>query len=156
MILTLTGTSSSTEVSCTYRNSLFWAATNMYNCYVIKELNINSEEKAVITGASGEHFSGKSSDSEIVFYSYDRNVHFFPKGLDKVFRNLNGIILYSEPICLIQQSDLKPYTKLVFLQLADTNIEVLEDGLFDFNLELKYLALNENKILHIGLGVSII
>jgi hypothetical protein len=73
--------------------------------------------------------------------------------LEKIYKNLNGIILYTEPINFVQQSDLRPYTKLVFLQIADTKIEIIEDGLFDFNPQLKYLALNENKIFHIGLKV---
>lgn len=125
----------------------------MYNCFVSNSLDIYQPEDAEITKVTGLHFSGKSSDSEVVFYSYNKNVHFFPKGLEKIYKNLNGIILYSEPINFIQQSDLKAYTKLVFLQLADTKIEILEDGIFDFNPQLKYLALNENKIFHIGLTV---
>lgn len=140
-------------MTCNYKSSAFWAATTMYNCFVSNSLDIYQPEDAEITTVTGTHFSEKSSDSEVVFYSYNRNVHFFPKGLEKIYKNLNGIILYTEPINFIQQSDLKYYTKIIFLQLADTKIEILEDGLFDYNPLLKYLALNENKIFHIGLTV---
>ncbi|KAL7014517.1 hypothetical protein ACKWTF_015980 [Chironomus riparius] len=153
LLLTFISSLSSTNVTCTYRTSTFWAAESMYNCYVANTLDIYQPEDAVIISATGIHSYGESSDSEVVFYTYNKNVHFFPLGLEKIYKNLNGIILYTEPIDFIQQSDLKAYTKLIFIQLADTKIEILEDGLFDYNPQLKYLALNENKIFHIGLTV---
>jgi len=153
LLFTLISSLSSTNVTCDYKTSTFWAATSMYNCYVTYSIDIEKPENAEIASVTGRHSYGKSSDSEIVFYSYKKNIHYFPRGLEKIYKNLNGIILYKEPINFIQQSDLKPYTKLIFLQVAETKIEVIEDGLFDFNPQLKYLALNENKIFHIGLKV---
>jgi len=132
--------------------SNFWAARLMYRCQV-ESVVIDTPEKALITSVSGSLESGKSNDDEICYYSDKHTVEYFPRGLEKIYKNLTGICFYHGPLKEIHQSDLKPYNKLIFLQIAQTQIEILEDGLFDFNPNLEYVALNGNQIFHIGLKV---
>lgn len=122
----------------------------MYRCTVH---SITTPENALITSVNGSHQSGKSNDNEICFYSLRIPFKNFPQGLEKIYKNLIGICFYNGPLKEIRQSDLKSYKKLIFLQIAETKIEVLEDGLFDFNPNLEYVAFNKNKIFHIDLRV---
>lgn len=49
----------------------------------------------------------------------------------------------------IHQADLMPHTKLEYLAFWENDIEVIEDGLFDFNPELVYIYFERNKIFQI-------
>jgi len=53
----------------------------------------------------------------------------------------------------IHQSDLKPFPKLVYFGLYYNEIEVIDEGLFDFNPNLKIVGFWENKIIHIDPNV---
>jgi Leucine-rich repeat (LRR) protein len=46
----------------------------------------------------------------------------------------------------IHQSDLKPFPELEYLNLHNNTIEVLEEGLFDFNPNLGFISFANNKI----------
>jgi len=53
----------------------------------------------------------------------------------------------------IRSTDLKPFPNLTYLNLGENLIQVLEDGLFDYNPELEILAFWGNKIIHVGMNV---
>ena len=124
----------------------------MYRC-LVQSAVIDTPGKAIIDSVSGKHLVGRSNDVEICFHIDQKEVYYFPSGLEKIYKNLAGICFFYGPLKEIHQSDLKPYTKLIFLQIAETQIEILEDGLFDFNPNLEYIALSGNKIFHIGVNV---
>ena len=44
---------------------------------------------------------------------------------------------------------MKPFPKLIYLSLHQNNIEIIEDGLFDFNPNLEVITLSNNRISHI-------
>ena len=48
---------------------------------------------------------------------------------------------------------MKPYKKLVYLDLGKNDIEILEDGIFDYNPHLSVISFYGNKIYHIGVNV---
>lgn len=73
-------------------------------------------------------------------------VHYFPQGLEKIFKNLRAIWIEYSHLKHIHQSDLRELKNIVFLNLQSNDIEVLEQGLFDFNTKLKYINLHNNKI----------
>lgn len=82
----------------------------------------------------------------IGFYINGKTVHYFPQGLENIFNNLRGILILQCNLKHITQSDFREYTNLVFLSLNGNEIEVLEEGLFDFNTNLKLINLGFNKI----------
>lgn len=97
------------------------------------------------------HHSGKSNDDVSAFYSTSsKNIQYFPHNLENVFRNLKGIHIYNDNLKEIHQSDLKPFPQLQSLYLHYNKIEVIEDGLFDYNLNLKLIYLSNNKIFDIA------
>lgn len=84
------------------------------------------------------------------FEAVNHLINYFPRGLEKIFTNLQHISIQNCQLKEIHQSDLKPYTHLNSISLDDNLIEVIEDGLFDFNKELTEIYMSYNKIVHIG------
>ncbi|XP_070492514.1 putative leucine-rich repeat-containing protein DDB_G0290503 isoform X2 [Chironomus tepperi] len=53
----------------------------------------------------------------------------------------------------IRQTDLMPFKDLFYIYLKSNNIEIIEAGLFDFNLKIEFIAFKEPKIIHIDSNV---
>jgi len=83
------------------------------------------------------------------FYADNKNFQFFPKDLDKIFGNLERIIIANANIREVHQGDLKPFTNLVYLALHINEIEIIEEGLFNYNTDLILISLRNNKIKYI-------
>jgi len=79
------------------------------------------------------------------FIAKYQTIQFFPKGLDKYFKNIKLIIIKSCQLKEIHQSDLKVFGDLVAFGLYDNEIEVIEAGLFDFNLNLEQIPNNKKE-----------
>lgn len=107
---------------------------------------IDTLEGSIITSSNGTHNSGKSNDDVRGFYIEYKTIHYFPKGINEIFKNLNGISIRNSHLKKIAQEDLSKFPNLVRLNLYNNNIEVVEEDLFKFNLKLKYISLSHNKI----------
>jgi len=126
---------------------------SLYGCTVKNSLIIDSPSKAQINSVTGTHTGGKSDNDVAIFLISSGPIQYFPRGMDKFFKNLIGIGIYSTTIKEIHQDDLKPYTKLQYLDLLTNNIEVLNDGLFDYNPEMVGIRMDSLKISQIGMNV---
>lgn len=122
----------------------------IYRCYVGNNLNINSSEPQIITAAIGQHESFKFNRDLVGIMIYNKKTEYFPRGLERIFPNLMFIDVCYGFLKEITQADLKPFRKLVSLNLNHNNIEVLEDGLFDYNFNLKFIYIGNNKISHVS------
>ncbi|KAL7012481.1 hypothetical protein ACKWTF_014873 [Chironomus riparius] len=148
----LCGFGDSVDIQCEYGTSFYHAVGYVYECVLQNTLNIKSRESAVINSVNGSHSSGKTSADVTGFWSWDstRVIEYFPRNLDNIFTNLKMIVIQYGRLKEIQQSDLRPFTKLVLLSLYNNDIEFLEDGLFAYNPELEFVSFFYNKIIHIG------
>jgi len=124
-----------------------------YLCDVSNNLNITTEESAVISGFNKTHEDSKSNDDVIGFIAHRTTIQFFPKGLDKIFKNLKVIEIRFCELKEIHQSDLKVFPNLVSFELENNEIEIIEEGLFDFNPNLEDVSFWESKIIHIDPNV---
>ena len=136
----------SVDIKCSYETYNFDSIGETYHCDVQIDPDITSEDSAVISKASGSHECLKTDDDVHGFYVDGKTVKVFPRGLEKIFKNLKLIAIHYGRIEKIHQSDLNPFSQLESLNLAYNDIEVLEKGLFDFNPELKSLSFWNNKI----------
>lgn len=118
----------------------------IYWCSVQNDPSIKFREESIITSVSGTHSFGKSNDDLRVFYINSKTVNYFPKGIEKTFKNLQGIELTNSSLQEITQSDVSVFPELVVLYLGFNCLQVLEQGLFDFNPKLKIINLFRNKI----------
>jgi len=127
--------------------------TKIYRCDVQNQLDITLEHSRVITSANGTHKPDESNDDVACFASYGNNVHYFPQNLQNVFKNLKRISIQEGRLKEINQVDLKPFPQLAELLLANNDLIVLENGVFEYNIELMLIDLFQNKIIHIGQNV---
>jgi hypothetical protein len=94
--------------------------------------------------------SGKSNNDEIYFQARDKLIEYFPRGLEKFFTKLTGIAIWGSQLKEIHQDDLKSYTKLKYFSLTKNNIEVIGDGLFDYQPDIEVIIFERSKIVHIS------
>lgn len=155
LILALGGSSASTNIECKYRvNSYSYPTLGfIYLCYVGNHPNIYSEDSAQISGVSGGHDGYKNNDNVNGFHAELKTMQFFPKGLEKFFKNIKMIDLYFCKLKELHQSDLKAFPDLIYFRLGGNGIEVIEAGLFDFNPNLEFIGFWESSIIHIDPNV---
>jgi len=149
LISAFCGSSSSANIKCRYDDSVYSIVGEIYECS-FKRVPKNLAEKSVeISNIRGTHKGSKSNDDVTGIYAKDITFHFFPKGLDNFFKNIKLIVIESCELKEIHQADLKPFAKLIYLSLYYNQIEVIEEGLFDFNPNLEFLWFYETKVIHI-------
>lgn len=81
---------------------------------------------------------------------FEQICNFFPKGVEKFFKNIEAVAIQNSHLKDLTKSDLKDLKKLKSLSLFGNELEALEFGIFDENLKLEFLSVYENKILTVG------
>ncbi|XP_070509035.1 putative leucine-rich repeat-containing protein DDB_G0290503 isoform X2 [Chironomus tepperi] len=141
--------STSTIIKCEYKTGAWKILKNNYYCLVIENTIITTQEAATVTSVSGSYNIEESDDDVVGFIVQFKTINYFPRGLETYFKNLKGIQISHSNLKEVHQEDLKPLPKLVELWLNFNSIEVLEEGLFDFNPDLELIGLGYNEIVHI-------
>lgn len=119
-----------------------------YYCDVQDTSEINSYG-ADIDEIDGIHHPFKSIRDVKGFFILHKTVEYFPKGIDKFFNNLLGISIRAAHLREIHQHDLKPFSKLQYLNFQYNKIKVIEADLFKFNPDLELIRLSHNSIANI-------
>jgi len=152
--LALFGSTQSASFECNYVFGEWRYFGTVYYCEVQNYVSITSLEVAQIDDISGSHKTGYNNDNVEGFRVYERGqIHYFPRGLNKFFKNLKGIYIRNMTLKEIHQSDLKHFPKLQHLTLFPNKLEIIEENLLDFNLNLVYIDLDSNRISHIDPNV---
>jgi len=115
--------------------------------------NIISQESAYINTFYGAYGISKNNDDVLGFYANQKTIKYFPSNLHEFFKNLKAIHFDPSQLEEIHQSDLKHFPDLVHFDLVYNSIEVIEEGLFDYNPNLQFVRLYESKIVHIDPNV---
>jgi len=149
MFMALLSSSQSAYFQCNYYTGSWGSLGTLYQCGVQNSVSITSLDAAQVDYICGEHPAGYNNDNVEAFDVYRGQIHYFPRGLNKFFKNLKGIQIGSTGLKEVHQSDLKDLPKLMNLHLHTSNSEILEKNLFEFNPNLDYIYLNSNKISHI-------
>ncbi|XP_070505183.1 uncharacterized protein [Chironomus tepperi] len=155
LIAAFCGSSSSTNIECNYGIGLGYSVVgDIYRCNVNNNPNIISEESAQISGVSGTHVNSSYSNDDVLGFRADSKIiEVFPSGLDKIFKNIKVIYISRCQLKEIHQSDLKAFPHLVYFNLYDNKIEIIEEGLFDYNPNLEFVGFDERNIIHIDPNV---
>ena len=75
-----------------------------------------------------------------------KDIRYFPKGIDKFFKNLVAVSITYCNLREIKQEHLNFFSKIIFLDLSVNMIEIIEKDLFKFNPLLQYIDMNNNVI----------
>lgn len=108
----------------------------------------NDPQKAQdIKVVTGFHLQG-FSNLNVTKISFDGiKINYFPKGIEKIFPNLNTIGISSAELLKITQDDLKPFgRKLKNLYLWNNTLTELKSETFAYNTNLRLLVLQYNQI----------
>ncbi|CAG9810344.1 unnamed protein product [Chironomus riparius] len=154
LILAFIGPSTSTDIECDYGFvDTYSIAGQIYDCIVDNNPNILTEESAIISKVSGLHNDSNSNDDVLGIRAFSKTIQVFPKGLEMIFKNLKVIYIENSELKEIHQSDLKVFPDLIYFYLKGNEIEVIEQGLFDFNPNLELAGFDERNIVHIDPNV---
>jgi len=134
---------------CDYQLNSWDVLGNIYNCYITKGTKISSLDESFVESAIGTHKSGHKNDDIKGVYITVGTIPYFPRGWEKIFKNLLGIHFCGTQLKEVHQSDLKPFPQLRVLYFHNNLIEIIEEGLFEYNPELEFIYLDKNKISHI-------
>lgn len=144
------------KIACRYsvssdsdRFSEYW----LLACFVENSFNVHTRNEEV---TSVEFLVSPKKPKEIRdFYKIEnveavnfamKEIRYFPKGIEKFFPKLVGVMINHSNLKEIKQEDLKDLHKIIFLDLSYNVIEILEKDLFKFNPLLKSIDLSENMI----------
>lgn len=136
------------RITCDYKTDTdWWAIADVYFCDVTLDVDI-SKSNEMVTEIIGSHLDYRSNDDVVGFRASYKKLNYFPHGLDKYFdaEKMKFIAVWSTGLKEIHQSDLFPFTGLRVLSLWDNDFEAIENDLFKFNPEIRYLGLGKNKI----------
>jgi len=155
MFLALFGSTQSATFQCNYFISGGWGSLGkIYVCFVQNSIYITSLDTAHVDFIFGKHQADYNNDNvDAISVYYKSKVHYFPRGLNKIFKNLKGIEIQSTGLKEIHQSDLRDLPKLMNLYLWNSNLEIIEENLFEFNPNLESIFLPYNRISHINPNV---
>ncbi|KAL7011054.1 hypothetical protein ACKWTF_014070 [Chironomus riparius] len=140
------------DVKCDFSSYGWTKLGSIHTCSVQNALNIVSRESANITSINGSQ-NGKNYSNVIGFVASSINVKYFPRGLSTFFNNLIAIYIYEGRLKELNQQDLKLFPKLLNLKLWQNDIKILDNDLFEYNLDLQFIDFENNKIFHIGTNV---
>ncbi|XP_070501706.1 uncharacterized protein [Chironomus tepperi] len=151
VFMALLGSSQPATFECRYYNNIKWGNVGtIYFCSVANSQIITSPDTAYVDLITGDHLPGFNHDNVSAIEASNKGqIHYFPSGLHKIFRNLKGIQIYNCSQKEIHKSDLKYFSKLMDLRLQYGQLEVLEANLFEFNPLLNAIFLSYNKITQI-------
>lgn len=110
---------------------------------VTTSLDYNSKQHEVYTDYN------PMNNQVVGFVANYKYLEYFPKGVDRIFKNIQMIHLRKNAIRTLNYRDLSPYPELKELDLAYNLIEIVDDLFFRASPKLEFLSLIRNKIIHI-------
>lgn len=122
--MTFCGLAESVVVDCIYSDV---DSTYGYRCDVINSVLVTSKSDQEVVRARGFHIRGRGDDDVRFLKASSTQARFFPRGLKKVFGNIQSIQISSAQLQEITNEDLKEFgDNLKYLNLAGNQIEYLE------------------------------
>ena len=141
--------SNSFELNCEYDkvgwDDIIGAA---FTCKA-KNLNITQPKTLITLLKAQPHPAGESNDNVNTFLIFEQICDYFPIGIEKYFKNLEGIAVQKSGLKRITKSDLKPFYKLKSISLYGNELTTLESNLFMYNPKLKLISVFNNKLKHV-------
>ena len=126
LIMALAHPSMSIIIECKYDRWNYNILGTIYDCSVENYPRIVTHESALITRINGEHKSPRSNDDVFGFQAVNKVIRYFPRDLEKFFKNIQAIYIGSSQLGQIHQSDLKSLTNLIYFYLWSNNIRSSE------------------------------
>ncbi|XP_070504775.1 toll-like receptor 6 [Chironomus tepperi] len=109
-------------------------------CKVADNLKIYDKNVTIFT-------SDKIDKSAIISFNAEhKDIHYFPRGIDENFPNLQNLVIKNSKLKEVTSNDLKVFRNLQYLDLSHNEIQVLGPKLFNNGYTILQIILNDNKI----------
>jgi hypothetical protein len=150
LIWCITTTIDADTVRCDFGSHTWkYLTTPFYYCKV-QNLEIFTKNQISIDAAVGTHKDNNENDDVTEFWIKNApNLVHFPKNLENVFPDLEGITISKSKLQSISQDDLKVFPRLKGVYFAHNQLKVITADTFKFNPKLELISLFDNIIFHI-------
>lgn len=136
------------EFRCNYRNyNLSPLSGFRYSCDATV---INSGSASSLEKLTGSHVIGKSNKDVGWLVVIRQNLTFVPEGIAEFFSNLDAFSVQSSSLKTISANDLRPFPRLVLLELFQNHLTSIDGDLFKYTPHLQFAGFRGNQIQHIG------
>lgn len=124
----------------------------VYTCSVVN-LSVESDDKT-ITSATGNHLNELHNNNDVLKLNIQRQrCEYLPKGLEKLFPNLEGLRIASSGLKILRQSDVSVFLNLRNCDVFNNRLTTLDADLFARNPNLEYLYFGSNIIEQVGRNI---
>lgn len=152
LILIVFTQSQAMTIDCVYFQYAWQIVGEVYQCDASVNLLVDSDQSKV-TAVTQNHIEGKGNNDVDYLDIYGQKLTTFPKGIEKLFPNLRGIIASDNNIKVISRDDLKVFPSLQLISFWNNDLTTLKDDLFTSTPNLQHVSLGYNKIKYIGKNV---
>ncbi|KAL7011017.1 hypothetical protein ACKWTF_014054 [Chironomus riparius] len=153
ILIALTTISTSFDLNCRFEYTNGYAVIGRVYICISSGVNMPTPESARFNRMIGTHQGQQSNGLVDGFHANRQIISYFPQGLDWFFPNLISLSVMRCGMKEIHQSDLKPYPGLRSLNMYDNKLQVLEQGLMDYNPNLEVVGFHGNRLVHIDPNV---
>jgi len=138
---------------------IFYCDYKMYtwlvvgSCYTCEVYGIEDENPTQVDEFRGDHLPGLNESDVKAFsiYYVTPTLPKIPTGIETTFENLL-VFRWTESLTTLTADDLKPFPDLVVFFVRNANLFSIDGDVFQHNTNLNYIALDFNRIEHIGFG----
>lgn len=136
--------------NCQYTSQYFNEIGTNYGC--IKPTLSNIAATKELTAVSGTHESGRSNSDVRALYIYGQpELTYIPRGIEKLYPNLIGLIIINTNISSINGDELNGLPNLKHFQFTNNRkVERIPGNLFSKNPALIFVQFASNNIKHVG------
>lgn len=133
-------------IECDYDISYAAHYGNLYTCIIYKIWDI---EEPRITFINGTHdFNNSARDVKGIWFKENtEKLKYFPQNILTFFPNFVHISIWFNNFSTISSRDLQSFPDLEWIRIKNSKIESIPGDLFKFNPKIKFVGLNDNKLL---------
>jgi hypothetical protein len=146
----ITATVDAMTIRCYFGSNTYSYVTGTFYKCAVENTQDFTASLVSIDSAVGTHTGDHENDdvTEFKLGSVSNLVH-FPKNIEKVFPDLEAIVIYYTKLQAITQDDLKMFPRLKVAYFTDNQLKVITADTFRFNPKLERIDLDHNLIFHI-------
>ena len=142
LVIFMSSSVKSFDLKCKYENAYSNMLGYLLSCQVETSFDLTNRSESEITSVNGV---ATPTDVKMLFFS-SPTFGFIPKGIDKLFPRLQVLKFIESSLESIKQEDLKSLKNLYELDLGSNKLTILEEELFKFNTELRYIRFDNNQL----------
>jgi Leucine-rich repeat (LRR) protein len=125
-----------------------WAGVTGNDC--VAQSLVITDRNQTITSINGQTRSFYHEKNVKGLYFLDQTINFIPKGLEKLFPQIEAIYVHRSNFKELKKEDLAQFPMLKNLWLNNNDLKTLPANLFEANPEITHMSFYKNKLKFVG------